>query len=931
MYPFTHPKHSFQLLAVCVVLIMLGATLSQHAGAQAAGDQSPFVPEATGPVVHPPVLPINLDATADEGLTDDQPAISPPLKYVPGTEPKGPSQTIANWVDAVAQTDFGVGLMPLPIDSFDGMGWLTNSANHVWPPDTNGDVSPDLYIQSVNSSIAIYEKDGTLTEPAQSFNDFFTGSNVYCDIYNRGDPVVVYDRFAQRWVVSDFAHNSDYGPFYECIAVSKTMTPTLSADDWWMYAIEISDSSLNDYPKLGVWRDGYYLSFNMFTLEPSGWEWDGVQVWALDKAAMLSGAPAAAISFTLGPSTNYYSLMPAHALDLPPEGAPAYFGSVEPPDKFQLWEFQANWADPYSSTLSGPDELTVADFAIAASVPQPVSSILLDSLSYRPMMQLIYRNTNDTEALWMNHTVASNGVAGVRWYEVRDPAGSPSLYQQGTYQPDGSHRWMGSLAVDQEGNMAVGYSLSSESIFPGIYYAGRLSGETPGLLPQSEQALIAGAGSQLSYSRWGDYSHMAVDPTDDCTFWYTTEYYSTTGVLWQTRIGSFKFPSCGAPKGYITGVVRDSLTSQPIPNAPVTADSTSMTFSAQADEYGSFTIPLIDDIYGLTAGPSLPGYSTPDSVGGLVVTAGITITQDLYLDPAPNLVEDSRTLDDDIVGGNNNGYAEPGETGLLLWNQIENTGATTSTNISATLSSSTTGVSVDTADADYPDIPAGGSDENLTPFEFSIDSSLACGSELQFQKVVTDSVNTYNLEFTLNAGIPLTRTPIFENDVESGDQGWTTGGTLNTWAISSESSHSPDNAWNDSPGANYPNSANSYLQSPSYNLGRKGETELSFWVTHSLEAGYDYVYLDYSLDGGSSWSDDNNALAVFNGQQDWHQVFIDASILDDQPNIALRFRLVTDSGVADDGIVIDDIVLSYQPYYCTYGMEQIYLPIVITE
>ena len=163
------------------------------------------------------------------------------------------------------------------------------------------------------------------------------------------------------------------------------------------------------------------------------------------------------------------------------------------------------------------------------------------------MFRLAYRNFGDHEALVVNHTVdASSGQAGVRWYEVRDPGGAPVLYQQGTYAPDNNHRWMGSVAQDRIGNIALGYSVSSSSVFPSVRYTGRLAEDPTGLMTQDEAVLVAGGGSQThASSRWGDYSMLSVDPVDDCTFWYTQEYYATTSSsAWKTRIGSFRFPGC---------------------------------------------------------------------------------------------------------------------------------------------------------------------------------------------------------------------------------------------------------------------------------------------------------------------------------------------------------------------------------------------------
>ena len=446
-----------------VFVISAGPANRQAAALQAAGDPPPPEEYILGPFYN--------ESAAYEGPSSEQdlqgmPSPPPPVKYVPGTEPKGSATVIANWVDSIAQTFQSNGLMPDPDANFPGMSYSNGGSG--WPPDTNGDVGPNHYVQTVNTSIAVFDKTTGVKLDQKTLNGFFTNTgSPICDSYNYGDPVVVYDRFAERWVVTDFAFPDDDGPFYECLAVSKTDSASLDASNWWMYALLISNNSLNDYPKIGVWRDAYYLSFNMFEYVSGNYEWDGAQVWAVEKAGALSGT-LKTIHFELSAESGYGSLLPSHALTLPPEGAPNYFASVSPPDKYQIWEFTADWDTPANATLTGPVELDVADFAIAASVPQDNTFWLLDSLSFRPMMQLIYRQIAGVEALWMNHTVASGGVAAVRWYEVRDPGGAPSLIQQGTYQPDVNHRWMGSLAVDQDGNMAVGYSLSSDSTHPAI-------------------------------------------------------------------------------------------------------------------------------------------------------------------------------------------------------------------------------------------------------------------------------------------------------------------------------------------------------------------------------------------------------------------------------------------------------------------------------
>ena len=512
----------------------------------------------------------------------------------------------------------------------------------------------------------------------------------------------------------------------------------------------------------------------------------------------------------------------------------------------------------------------------------------------------------------------SGGVVGIRWYEVRDPGGTPVLFQQGTYQPDQNYRWMGSIAADKEGNIAVGYSVSSSDMYPAIRYAGQLAGETPNLLTQGEALLIQGTGSQQGgFGRWGDYSAMSIDPADDCTFWYTTEYYLTTGSNWQTRIGSFKFPSCGAPKGTLEGYVYNSVTNLPIAEAPVFAVGASYTFSTLTDSAGHYSMDLIDGSYDLTSGPLLPGYPGTDVANGLTVVAGETTTHDFHLVPTPSLVDDGVQLNDTVPSGNGNGFAEPGEQGLLLSESLFNQGATTSTGITAMVTSLTTGVTINSASSSYADIAAGDSGSNTTtPYVFSIDPSVLCGTDLNFQAVVTDSVNTYNTAFSLNASVPLPRQDVFFNDVEGGAAGWTTGGSPNTWAISTNDAHSPTHSWTDSPAGNYQDNANNFVRTPAYDLTGKRHVQVSGWFKYALETGYDFVYLEYSLNGGGSWNP--TPLASFNGSSDWVQSTVDASVLDNQSNVALRFHFISDQGVTEDGIYVDDVALSYEPFVCSY-------------
>jgi hypothetical protein len=443
---------------------------------------------------------------------------------------------------------------------FDGLSSDDNLAvlgRRVLPPDPTGEAGPDHYVQAVNQVFAVFDKDSGALAPGfpMALDALWAGFGTACETAGRGDPVVVYDQLADRWNISQFALTSfPEGPFFQCVAVSATGDPT---GRYHRYAFLYDEEEANDYPKLAVWPDAYVLTVN--EASGPGFNFSGVGVVALDRAAMLEGRPATQIKFELPP--NSFGLLPADldGATLPPAGAPKYLVSVaadefgEAGDAVEVWELRADFTAPSASDLTGPTTLpvtpfdpTVCDF-VADCIPQPGTPVGLDALSRTVMMRAAYRNFGTHEAIVFNHTVDADGTdhAGVRYYEVRDPA-RPVLVQEATHAPDADHRWMGSVAMDGAGNLALGYTVSGPTTFPSPRYAGRLASDPSGTLPRGEATLVQGSGAQTSFrSRWGDYSHMSVDPVDDCTFWFTSEYYASTSEAgWRTRIGSFAFPGC---------------------------------------------------------------------------------------------------------------------------------------------------------------------------------------------------------------------------------------------------------------------------------------------------------------------------------------------------------------------------------------------------
>lgn len=419
--------------------------------------------------------------------------------------------------------------------NFDGQ---INSAG-VAPPDTQGDVGPNHYFQMVNLSFKIFNKNGTVAYgPADNITlwDGFTGP---WSGTNDGDPVVLYDEESDRWLATQFSlPYYPAGPFYQLVAVSATNDPTGA---WYQYAFQFAN--MPDYPKFGIWPDGYYFTINQFKARSGTWVGGGVCV--LDRTAMLTGNPnASMLFFNIG--SAYGSLLPADFDGtVPPVGSPNYLAELTT-TSLRIWQADINWNNPSASTL-GFLTLSVPGYNYSGiSINQPGTSQTLDPLSDRLMYRLQYRNFGTYESMVTNHTVnVGNGQAGIRWYELRKSGSSNwSIYQQGTFAPaDGLDRWMGSIAMNQQGNIALGYSVSGSTKYPSIRFAGQTAGNTPGQLDITETSILEGNKSQSGVNRWGDYSMMSVDPSNDLTFWYTTEY-SNGGWNWKTRIASFNF---GAP------------------------------------------------------------------------------------------------------------------------------------------------------------------------------------------------------------------------------------------------------------------------------------------------------------------------------------------------------------------------------------------------
>jgi hypothetical protein len=501
--------------------------------------------------------------------------------------------TLPGAVDAPAAETIAAAPAPGPgSGAFAGTFPGLDSANWGagWPPDTNGDVGPTYFIQAVNTSIGIFRKTDGARVAAFTFDALFSGTGTLCDNDNGGDPTVTYDPVHDRWFVADFAFTGDGSapPYYECIAVSKTGDPV--AGGWYFYAIRADDAAhpwFPDYPKMGIWPDGLYMTANMF-----GSSFAEVRGWAFNLDDMYSGAPVRSAVVDTN-TTTYFSLLPSNMRTVagaPPAGRPNLFvAESQTAFGLQVFKFHVDWSGS-GSTFTGPTNVGHSGYTVAAATaPSPANP--LDTLRERLMNSAQYANINGVESLWVNHTIrccgTTNGPAGIQWIQVNVTGGNVGTtpIQQQVYPgaSDGLHRWIGSVAVDKLGDMALGYSVSSSTLNPDIRYAGRLAGDPLGTLPQTETSMLPGVtrGTQLgncggsTCTRWGDYSGMTIDP-NGCDFWFTTEYYSATGMNWQTRVGSFRLnPSCTTGGGQQSQTITfDPLSDKVYGDADFVVDAT---------------------------------------------------------------------------------------------------------------------------------------------------------------------------------------------------------------------------------------------------------------------------------------------------------------------------------------------------------------------
>ncbi len=819
--------------------------------------------------------------------------------------------------------------IPGTILNFDGIPF-PGVACDCAPPDTDGEVGATQYVQMVNEGFQIFDKTtGASVFGPVGISTLWAGFGGVCETAGDGDPVVLYDQLANRWLISQFAGASV--PTDECIAISKTSDAT---GPYFRYGFHLG-TNFFDYPKIAVWPDAYYMSMNIFNT--AGTAFLGPQPFAFDRAAMLAGDPTATFvstGITGGPAEDSYHPADLDGSALPLAGAPGTFVEWPGSGVYKVFHFHADFAVPANTTFTLFASPAAAGFTelcptTRACVPQLGSATNLDGIGDRFMHRLAYRNFGGFESVVGNFSVLSTGVSAIRWFELRNvTAGPVTVFQESTYQPDTTWRWMGSAAMDNQGNLAIGFSASSSAIFPQIRYAGRLAGDPLNTLAQGEAHLFDGTGSQAgTSSRWGDYSALSIDPGDDCTFWYTQEYYSVpnSSFNWRTRVGNFKFAECTAPA---TGTAHFAVTicdgGAPLPGALVSIDG-SPAGATLAD--GTYDATLVPGSH--TYSVSKASYATAS--GSFSISAATTTPVSVCLQGTPVVVAAGSTLVDEACAPPN-GVIDPHENVTLAFN-LMNTGGASTTDLVATLLASG-GVTPITTSQDYGVIAPGGSAAK----NFQFTAGGVCGGTITATLHLQDgALDLGDVSYTFTLGtVSVAFSENFDSVVAPAlPAGWAATNAVNPdgifWVTSSSGTPAP-------PADTAPNAAfvndpaaisDKRLDSPSIAISSPS-AQLTFRNNWALESGFDGGVLEIAIGAGpftdivtaggsfvtggytstisSSFS---NPLA---GRRAWSgssggfvttTVNLPAAAAGN--NIVLRWRMASDTSVSNPGWRVDTI------------------------
>lgn len=851
--------------------------------------------------------------------------------------------------------NFGASDLSDPIINVEGSPF-----NGIGVADTTGDIGPNFFVQSVNTSgpssevFIINKTDGTV---AAEFNlaTLSTGSGTGC-AGGIGDPIIFYDQFVDngpgedmgRWVLTEFTNNSF------CIYISQTTDPT--AGTWFVYEYISSTGGLPDYPKFGTWNDAYYVGAN-----------EGPIQYALDRENMIAGNPARPPQFFDGPRLpgfGFQHLMPADADGNipPPDGAPGifmrhrdseYHAAPGAPDVLEIFEFSLDWDNPGNSTFTGPINIEVSEFDTNLggtnfgdlSVPQPDGATNLFPLKQPLMWRLQHRTVNEKQYIVGNMVtdVDGNDLHGVRWFQLERPDNAVSegwsLADEGTYHlGDTVNRWMASTAMDGDGNIAIGFNVSDTSTYPGMRYAGRLATDPPGTMPHGEISIIEGTTSSNN-SRWGDYSSLSVDPVDECTFWYTAQYSNNNN--WSTRIASFKFEQCGCLLSLdtvqVTGTsaIADNTIQIDWNDSTVAEITNYRVFRSTTPGSGYVRIATVDDSSMGTGGSGTYSYQDTDVSGGTEYYYIVRASDGGSCLSQPS--NESSTVATGIC------TLDPVFSGVSSVNDDMQSQCSLTVNWSAAASQ----CGSDPSDIRYSVfrsenenfIPDNSNQiaSDLTDLSFTDnDAGLISGTEYYYVVRSTDLDNNAqddNLNTIAGSASGLTVPSIFNNNLDSftsiadaENQGWTHAADQGTddWRVETGDDNTTGTG-SAFVSTDVASTSNKYIASKS--LVPSATSVLSFFHKYDFELGsqaWDGAILEITTDGGENWTSLGPQITVGNynqtvvaiGAEGWGgeqanfgEVQVDLSSFADQI-VQIRWRMATDASVGAGDWKIDDIVVS---------------------
>jgi len=820
----------------------------------------------------------------------------------------------------------------------------------VSPPDTVGDIGPNHYIQSINDSggavVQIYDKTGATIGSPFAMDSFGSGSCAS----GYGDPIVLYDRQADRWLMQEFSSSGNYMCFY----ISQTADPV--AGGWYFY--DFQAPTFPDYPHFGVWPDAYYGTAN-----------ENSAVYAFDRTNMLAGATAGPMQRFSVPDLPGYGFQCATPADLdgadePPAGAPGIimrhvdeeahstYTNNPSTDLLEIFAFHVDFANPGNSTLTQLPDVVITDFnswfinySTFYSVPQP-SGGGLDPIREVILNRLQYRNFGSHESLVgvlptnvYTATSGSDVSAALRWFELRRTSGDWQVHQEGTFATSDldENRFVGSIAMDQSGNIGMGYSITdvgTPSIDPSLRYTGRLADDPAGVMTQIETQQVTGSGA--GGGRWGDYASINLDPEDDCTYWFTSEFQNGSG--WATQITSFQFDACGC-----------DITIDPLVAAAAVTALNVITVSWNDSATASVTEYLVYRSR-TTGGPYDLIATVPDSSLGTGGGAGYAFN------------------DTDVSGGIEYFYVVRASDGEACRSDNSNEAAATATG-ACTLSPIFDGVvsvtNPQSSDCELELAWVAGSHECGTSVTYNVYRSTtpgfgpdpsnlvaSCVDATSYVDTTTVSATTYfyvvraeddtsngagpcgggNEDGNLAEASGAATGPdsvYFADDMESGDGNWTHGGTGDTWTLSTARAHSGATSFYATDVATV---SDQQLDSLEFALPNVPGITLEFWSWQEVEDSgsgcYDGGIIEASTDGGSNWTQlpDSSMLTLpydgpvstsysnpIGGQdawcgdpRDWTFKVVDLTAYAGA-DVTLRFRLATDTSASREGWYVDDV------------------------